>query len=106
MQSLASLGDKHELYNLYRESLEPSISKIATKRVTRILDTKYDKANLPEVVEDTCKHLTETQRSDLLNLLLQHEELFDGTALGDWQGGEEVNFELRPDARPYHGLQK
>ena len=101
MQSLDSLGDKHELHNLYRESLEPSISKIATKRVTRILDAKYDKANLPEVVEDTCKHLTATQRSELLNLLLQHEELFDGT-LGDWRG-EEVNFELRPDARPYHG---
>ena len=101
MQSLDSLGDKHELHNLYRESLEPSISKIATKRVTRILDAKYDKANLPEVVEDTCKHLTATQRSDLLNLLVQHEELFDGT-LGDWRG-EEVNFELRPDARPYHG---
>ena len=81
--------------------MEPSISKIATKRVTRILDAKYDKANLPEVVEDTCKHLTATQRSDLLNLLLQHEELFDGT-LGDWQG-EEVNFELKPEARPYHG---
>ena len=74
MQSLDSLGDKHELHNLYRESLEPSISKIATKRVTRILDAKYDKANLPEVVEDTCKHLTATQRSELLNLLLQHEE--------------------------------
>jgi len=50
---LESLGDKHELHNLYRESLEPSISKIATKRVTRILDAKYDKANLYQKLSKT-----------------------------------------------------
>ena len=36
-----------------------------------------------------------------MSLLLQHEELFDGT-LGDWWG-EEVNFELKPEAKPFHG---
>ena len=37
----------------------------------------------------------------MLNLLLLQHEEFDST-LGDWRG-EEVNFELRSDARPYHG---
>jgi len=100
MQSLGDLSDA-ALNNIYKEAQEPSISRTATKRVTKILDAKYDKANLPEIVNDNCKHLTVTQRNALLSLLLQHEELFDGT-LGDWRG-EEVNFELKPEAKPFHG---
>jgi len=100
MQSLGDLGDK-ALHNIYKEAQEPSISRVATKRVTEILDAKYEKANLPEIVDDNCKHLPVKQRNALLRLLLQFEELFDGT-LGDWQG-EEVDFELKPEAKPYHG---
>ena len=51
----------------------------------KILNAKYDKANLPEIVNTNCKHLTATQCNALLRLLLEHEELFDGT-LGDWRG--------------------
>jgi len=100
MQSLGDLSDK-ALHNLYKEAQEPSISRVATKRVTKILDAKYEKANLPEIVDDNCTHLSVIQRNALLRLLLQHEELFDGT-LGDWRG-EEVTFELKPEAKPYHG---
>ena len=100
MQSLGDLSDA-ALNNIYKEAQEPSISRTATTRITKILDAKYDKANLPEIVNDNCKHLTVTQRNALLSLLLQHEELFDGT-LGDWRG-EEVNFELKPEAKPFHG---
>jgi hypothetical protein len=100
MQSLGDLSDK-ALHNIYKEAQEPSISRVATKRVTEILDAKYEKANLPEIVNDNCKHLSVKQRNAILRLLLQFEELFDGT-LGDWQG-EEVDFELKPEAKPYHG---
>ena len=41
------------------------------------------------------------QQKKLLTLLIQHEELFDGT-LCDWKG-ESVNFELKLDAKPDHG---
>ena len=102
MQSLQSLNNNPKmLNNLYREATEPAISRVATNRVTQILDAKYEKANLPEVVENNCKHLNVQQRNELLRLLIQHEELFDGT-LGDWQD-ELVSFELKPDAKPYHG---
>ena len=101
MQSLQSLCNPNMLNNLYREATEPTISKAATSRVTKILDAKYDKANLPKVVEDNCKHLQVQERNALLRLLLQHEILFDGT-LGDWRD-ELVSFELKPDAKPYHG---
>ena len=101
MQALEDLGDSKLLNNLYRESTEPTVSKIATNRVTKILDAKYEKANLPKVVDDNCNHLSVNESNSLLRLLLQYEELFDGT-LGDWQD-EPVKFELQPDAKPYHG---
>ena len=101
MQALEDLGDSMLLNNLYREATEPTVSKIATNRVTKILDAKYEKANLPKVVDDNCPHLSVNESNSLLRLLLQYEELFDGT-LGDWQD-EPVKFELQPDAKPYHG---
>ena len=101
MQYLHSLDDQNLLNNLYTESTEPSVSRVATKRVTHILDAKCEKANLPEVVDNNYKHLTIDQQNKLHRLLIQYEELFDGT-LGDWKG-ELVNFELKPDAKPYHG---
>ena len=101
MQQLQDLGNPKVLQNLYRESTEPSVSRVATNRVTQILDAKYEKANLPNIVNDNCKHLNAQQRNDLLRLLLQHEELFDGT-LGEWRG-EAVNFQLQLGAKPFHG---
>ena len=100
MQDLHSLDGPKLLNNLYMENIESSVSPVAINRVTHILDAKYEKTNLPEVVDNTCKHLNTYQRNTLFRLLIQYEELFDGT-LGDWKG-ESVNFELKPDAKPYH----
>ena len=47
MQDLHSLDDPKLLNNIYTESTEPSVSCVATNRVTQILDAKYEKANLP-----------------------------------------------------------
>ena len=72
-------------------------------RVTEILDAKYDKANIPELVNDTCPHLEPSQRDMLLSLslLLDFESLFDGT-LGDWNR-PPVSNEMKDGAKPYHG---
>ncbi len=59
--------------NIVNLQLKPSVTKAlqhnsvqaqesvstqnATKRVIEILDAKYDKANLPEIVKDNCSHL-------------------------------------------------
>ncbi len=43
------------------QAQEPISTQKATKRVIEILDAKYDKANLPEIVKDTCPHLTPSQ---------------------------------------------
>ncbi len=62
--------------------MEPQSTQDATKRVTWILDAKYQKADLHSIVRDKCKHLSADQQKKLLQLLTKYELLFDGT-LGD-----------------------
>ena len=76
----------------------PSMEDALT-RMKRILDAKYEAANLPKVV-DECSHLTKSQKQQLLKLLQKFESLFDGP-LGTWQG-EEIHIDLREGAQPYH----
>jgi hypothetical protein len=64
-------------------AMEPQSTQDATKRVTWILDAKYQKAELLSIVIDKCKHLSAAQQKKLLQLLKKYELLFDGT-LGDW----------------------
>ena len=66
-----------------------------------ILDAKYDKADIPGIVRDNCKHLKPSERESLLALLLKFEQLFDGT-LGNWNL-PPVSFELKVGAKPFHG---
>ena len=78
------------------------MSRVATNIVTYILDDRFKKANIPEVLDNNRKHLNIDKQNKLLRLLIQYEELFNET-LGDWKG-ESVNFELRPNAKSFHGL--
>ncbi len=64
--------------------MEPQSTQEATKCVTWILDTKYQKADLQAIVRDNCKLLSADQQKKLLQLLKKYESLFDGT-LGDWK---------------------
>ena len=75
-----------------------SVEERAT-RVKRILDAKYEPADL----ESVCSKQTQLQRDQqqkLLTLLEKYSDLFDGT-LGKWKG-TEVDLELKEDAKPYH----
>ena len=69
------------------------------QRVNKILDTKYEKANLEEVVA-VYIWLAEEERGKLLNLLKKFPELFDGT-LGTWKN-ETLSIQLKPGVKPYH----
>ena len=71
---------------------EPESTQNATKRVVEILDAKYDKADIPGIVRDNCKHLKPSERESLLALLHKFEQLFDGT-LSNWNL-PRVSFEL------------
>jgi hypothetical protein len=82
-------------------AMEPQSTQDATKHVTRILDAKYQKADLQSIVRDTCKHLSADQQKMLLQLLQKYESLFDGT-LGDWKT-KPVSFQLKEGVSLYHG---
>jgi len=101
MRPFDSLIDHKDLSNMLQEHLEPKSTAEATHRAVEILDTSYEKADLPIIVSKCCNHLTTDQRNKLLRLLLTYEVLFDGT-LGYWQT-KPVSFELKPDAKPHHG---
>ena len=70
------------------------------KRAVKILDAKYEKADLHKLVKSH-KHLTKTEQNQLYNLLKKFESLFDGT-LGDWTG-TEIELELQEGVKPWHG---
>ena len=80
---------------------EPKSTLEATQRVVKILDARYEKADLNAVVTEHCTHLSIPDQEKLLKLLTEFEDLFDGT-LGDWDT-EPVSLKLKEGTRPYHG---
>ena len=71
-----------------------------TKRMKRILDTKYSKADNKTIAEIST-HLDPQERNELYTILKKYESLFDGN-LGTWHG-IPYDIILKPDAEPYHG---
>ena len=87
---------------LTRNHTEPISTRDGTKRTLEILDVNYEKANLPEVVKDTCGYFPPIDQSKVLLLLTKkYEKLSDGT-LGDFDA-DPVKFNLQLGANPYHG---
>ncbi len=80
---------------------EPISTHSATKGMVEIMDTKYEKADLPAIIRENCSHLKASDREKLLSVLLRFESLFNGT-LGDWNL-PPVSFELKEGMKPYHG---
>jgi hypothetical protein len=65
-------------------SLLLACNKIDLEHVIKILDAKYEKANLPEIVANNCSHLSPDEEIKLRWVLTEYEDLFYGT-LGDWK---------------------
>ena len=55
-----------------------------TKRMKRILDAEYSKADIKSIAESST-HLDPQERNELYTLLKKYECLFDGN-LGSWHG--------------------
>ena len=71
-----------------------------TKRMKRILDAKYTKANIKTIAESST-HLDLQEKNELYTLLKKYECLFDGN-LGTWNG-KPYDIITKPDAEPYNG---
>ena len=65
-------------------SLLLACNKIDLENVIKILDAKYEKANLPEIVANNFSHLSPDKEIKLRWVLTEYEDLFYGT-LGDWK---------------------
>ncbi len=65
------------------------------------MDAKYEKADLQAVVSANCTHLSLGQQEQLLEVLTEFEDLFNGT-LGDWKT-KPVSYALKEGMKPYHG---
>jgi hypothetical protein len=74
--------------------------KADTDRIKRILDAKYKKANLREIIDTEYNHLNDNQRNQLFNIFKKNETLYDGT-LGKWIG-KPYKIELKENAKPWH----
>ena len=66
---------------------------------TAILDAKYEKVNVYDVVKQLT-HLSKSQQDDLLNVLKDFSNLFDGT-LGVYPH-RKFHIDIMPDAKPKH----
>ena len=72
---------------------------IVDSYATRILDAKYEQADIHEVAFRQ-QHLSFDQRRDLFSILNKHKKLFDGS-LGVYPH-KKVHIELKPGAKPVH----
>ncbi len=83
MRIIANLQLKPRITRALRENTvfaqEPISTRSATKCMLKILEAKYEKADLPSIIRDYCSHLTASDRSKLLSVLLKFKPLFDGT---------------------------
>ena len=65
------------------------------------MDAKYEQADLPKIAQEQCTHLTNEEKSALLKLLQEFQDLFGGT-LGDWKTSP-VHLQLKEGIQPYNG---
>ena len=78
---------------------EPEVVTNASDRLKKILDAKYEAADLRQICDEQ-EELTDEEKDQLFLLLDKYDTLFDGT-LGKWTG-TEVDLELVEGATPYH----
>ena len=81
-------------------SQDPPAIAAETKRISDILDAKYEPANLDNVVQDI-PNLKTDQRKEIFTLLKKYESLFNGQ-LGRWKGPPHT-IHLKDNVTPYHG---
>ena len=86
-----------EIKQIMTQTAEPIATREATERIVRILDSKYEKADLEQVAANA-EDLDENQQKKLLSLLKDFEDLFDGT-LGKWDT-DPIDIETKPDHKP------
>jgi hypothetical protein len=88
MRNIANLQLKPRITRALRKNTcfaqEPISTRSTTKSMVKILDAKYEKADLPAIIRENCSHLTASDREKLLSVLLKFKLLFNVT-IGNWK---------------------
>ena len=70
MRSINKLPTSNEEALVFDISLgkdqEPKSTELATQSIVKILDAKYEKENLPEILQNDCSHLNPEEQKQLL----------------------------------------
>jgi hypothetical protein len=77
----------------HEEEYESQALNDASSCLKKILDVKYEPADLNKIARE-CNHLTDDEQMQLLSLLQKYQHLFDGS-LGVWNY-KPYDIELKP----------
>ncbi len=79
MRNITNLQLRPRITRALRENTcfgqKPISTRSATKCMVKILDAKYEKADLPAIIREICSHLTAAEREKLLSVLLKYKPL-------------------------------
>ena len=83
MRKLQNLQTWNALTAIYGQT-EPIATLHETKQAVKMLDANYEKADLHKLISNNCANLDGNQQKNLLVLLSNFNELFDGS-LDGWK---------------------
>eukprot|EP00957_Ditylum_brightwellii_P095039 7237695-Ditylum_brightwellii.AAC.1 len=72
-----SVNDSYLIDN--PRGVDKLVGWMAGDNYKKILDAKYEKADIEKIVSEQCAHLSKTTHTGLVELLNKFEILFDGT---------------------------
>ena len=98
-ESLVDLLDPMNDFFWSNNHYETEALQEASTHLQKILDAKYARADLNEVIQ-ACRHLSDDEKNQLHALLKKYKHRFDGT-LGTWNN-KPYNIKLKEGAKPYH----
>ena len=85
---------------LYQMDLEDEDLSNMEAYASTILDAKYEKVDIDDLIEEHCSHLGKVQQNQLKEVLLKYDKLFDGVLKK--HPGQPMHIDLQPDASPVY----
>ena len=92
---------KREMREVVMQNAEPDSTLEANERMVKILDSTYAKSDLKQVA-DNATQMNDEERTLVLSLLEDLNELFNGT-LGKC-ATDPVDLELNPYSKPFNSI--
>ena len=85
---------------LYQMDLEDEGLSDLEAYASPILDAKYEKVDIEDLIEEHCSHLNKTQQDQSNKVLLKYDKLFD-EVLKKYPG-QPMHIDLQPNASPVY----